>query len=59
MKKSEMVKLMWNAMDSYMTESQTEKLLDKMLEAGMLPPIKPDRTVEDLDLGIPRWEEEN
>lgn len=34
-------------------------ILKKLERMGMLPPIEPDRRVEDLDLGVPRWEPEN
>lgn len=36
----------------------SEQILDAIEAAGMLPPIEPDRTVGDLDLGVPEWEQE-
>ena len=39
-------------------EHASEALLLRIERAGMIPPIEPGRTVYDLDLGIPEWEEE-
>jgi len=35
-----------------------EIVLNRIEKDGMLPPIEPYRRVEDLDLGVPEWEEE-
>lgn len=34
-------------------------ILKRIVEAGMIPPIEPGRTVHDLDLGVPEWEPED
>ncbi len=61
-----MVDLMWlyiqtieRDYDIYMAKDDCNELLFLMETAGMLPPIEPDRTVYDLDLGVPDWEPED
>lgn len=41
------------------TKKFANKILTALERKGMLPPIEPYRTEADLDLGIPKWEEEN
>lgn len=71
MKRSEAVKILndflfWKVYDipndSYINpkyrDNPAHHILKKLEEMGMLPPIEPGRTVSDLDLGAPEWEEE-
>lgn len=66
MKKSEMLNEIANIIHTYRrntgattSDDIAHMVLAKMEELGMLPPIEPDRRVEDLDLGIPEWENES
>jgi hypothetical protein len=61
-----MIKLMWKYIqfvesdyDKYMSENDVNTLLLLMETAGMIPPLEPDRRVEDCDLGLPEWEPED
>ena len=71
MNKNEMVKIMWDFIESvefdcdcYMTENDTAELLEKMLEAGMLPPRLPGpycQAIMDIYYGgysFNQWEED-
>lgn len=40
------------------SDDLAEMILTLCETKGMLPPIEPDRTVADLDLGVPEWETE-
>lgn len=66
MKRSEMLKLiegLYNLeINNYPKnndhETFAENLLCTLEEKGMLPPIEPGRCEQDLNLGVPEWEEE-
>lgn len=66
MKRSEMLLLIAKTIyESSLRSSYLETMpvainvLKAIEDAGILPPIEPDRTVSDLDLGIPEWEDED
>jgi hypothetical protein len=60
MKRSEMVNFLLEILlpEAGYTEFGASELLRAIEEKGMLPPIEPGRTVYDLDLGVPEWEDE-
>lgn len=47
MKKSEMITLMMEDIAYIQDQSDVETLLDKMINAGMLPPVNPNNYHED------------
>lgn len=64
MKRSKAIKSIANelhdlSLDSYAEcVDKAEKILGLVEALGMLPPIEPGRTEQDLDLGAPLWEQE-
>ena len=62
MKRSEVLKLiagLYTVGIDFDPYTRADNLLCQLEEIGMLPPIEPGRTVYDLDLGVPEWENEN
>lgn len=60
MKRKHMVMLIAECLDNMDTDDwihEADKILKVIEDYGMLPPIEPDRRVEDLDLGVPDWED--
>lgn len=55
-----MLKIIKKICKSWENCKVTNKMADEILIAienvGMLPPIESDRTIYDLDLGMPKWE---
>lgn len=59
MKRSEAAARIRSALNNVIMRTDWEyQLLEVIEEIGMLPPIEPGRTVYDLDLGVPEWEDE-
>lgn len=59
MKRSEAAGLIKEYLDGKpMSENWPYEILNAVESIGMIPPIEPGRTVYDLDLGVPEWEEE-
>lgn len=62
MKRNEMIHIMLTASATGPSAENMirylENILTQMEAAGMIPPIEPDRRIEDLDLGLPEWEPE-
>lgn len=58
-----MISLMSKVIKKYNWKDDSIKLSLEILRIqeinGMLPPIEPGRTVYDLDLGVPEWEDED
>lgn len=60
MKRSEAAAKIRDALwGSILREDFEYQILEVIESIGMLPPIEPDRTVYDLDLGVPMWEKES
>lgn len=58
MKRSEMCKIINEYMSGPRHNATASTLLQVIEDAGMIPPLEPDRRVEDCDLGLPEWEPE-
>jgi len=59
MKRSEAAEKIRNALiDTVIRDDFEYQILEVIESIGMIPPIEPGRTVYDLDLGVPEWEEE-
>lgn len=58
MKRSEMCKVIEKYMNNPTCDANASTLLQVIEDAGMIPPLEPDRRVEDCDLGLPEWEPE-
>ncbi len=58
MKRSKMLDIIMDVLDTDDGYPLAKNILDRIEKEGMLPPIEPDRTVYDLDLGVPEWEPE-
>lgn len=59
MKRSEAAAKIRDALwGSILREDFEYQILEVVESIGMIPPIEPGRTVYDLDLGVPEWEEE-
>jgi hypothetical protein len=64
MKRRRAIRLLANYLKGMYSEenigdTEGKHLLDFIeKKIGMLPPIEPGRTEQDLDLGIPEWEDE-
>ena len=59
MKRSEMLTAIRQELEGKPIQyDYAEEILATVEKLGMLPPIEPGRTVYDLDLGVPEWEDE-
>jgi hypothetical protein len=64
MKRSEMVQILIDAVykaafdEISLSKDEASDILKRLEKAGMIPPLEPDRRVEDCDLGLPEWEDE-
>jgi hypothetical protein len=65
-KRSEMVEILKMELDKFDApgnEADHQRLAEHLLYTielfDMIPPLEPDRRVEDCDLGLPEWEPED